>query len=106
LAWLALAALGVFGFLKNIRKRDNSLPFAFIGIMLFSFGLHLQFGKEIFLYAVNWTYALVFFLALGWQEFAQKRWFQAALLIFLCLALANNARLLAAMLGASAQVIR
>jgi hypothetical protein len=105
LAWILFAGLGVFLFLKNILKEDNWFSYAFILIILFSFIFHQKFGKELFLYATNWTYAIIFFLALAWKEFADKKWFQIALLVFITLMLANNARLLFMMLGASALVI-
>lgn len=106
LMWILLGGLGVFSFLKNIKKQEHWLSYSFILIILFSFILHLKFGKELFLYATNWTYAIIFLLALAWKEFADKKWFQITLLIFIALMLANNARLLFMMLGASALVIR
>ena len=104
--WMALAALGGFGFLKNIKKQDNRFAYAFIFITLFSFVLHQKFGKELFLYATNWTYAIVLFLALGWREFMGRRWFQAVMLVFIALMLVNNSRLILTMLSTSALHIR
>jgi hypothetical protein len=105
-AWFLLALLGVFGFLKNIKKQDNRFSYAFIFIILFSFTLHLKFGKELFLYATNWTYAMILLLALAWEEFANKRWFQIALLAFITLLLVNNSRLIFTMLSTSALHIK
>ena len=104
--WLALAALGGFGFLKNIKKQDNGFAYAFIFITLFSFVLHQKFGKELFLYATNWTYAIVLFLALGWKEFSSRRWFQTVMLVFITLMLVNNSRLILTMLSTSALHIK
>ncbi len=103
--WLALAAFGIWGLLKNWKKEDFWLPLSLILIVLFNFVFHLRFGKELFLYAVNWTYAVVLLLALGWREVARRAWFQAALLTLILLTLANNARLFFMMLGASARYI-
>jgi hypothetical protein len=105
-AWLLLAGLGAFGFLKNIRKQDNRFSYAFIFIILFSFTLHLKFGKELFLYATNWTYAIVLLLALAWKEFADKRWFQVILFVFITLLLVNNSHLIFTMLSTSALHIK
>jgi hypothetical protein len=66
----------------------------------------LKFGKELFLYATNWTYAIIFLLALAWKEFANKRWFQIALLVFVALLLVNNSRLIFTMLSTSALHIK
>lgn len=105
-AWILLALFGVFGFLKNIRKQDNFFSYAFICIILFSFILHLKFGKELFLYATNWTYAIILLLALAWKEFADKRWFQVILFVFITLLLVNNSRLIFTMLSTSALHIK
>jgi len=100
--WLGLILSGGFLFLKEWKKQDNRFPHAFILIMLFNFALHLRYGKDIFLYSTNWTYALVLFLSLAWRELAKKRWFQIILLVFLALLLANNSRLIFTMLSVSA----
>jgi hypothetical protein len=104
--WSALILLGGFLFLKNLPKADNRFSFAFILILLFNFALHLKYGKDPFLYAVNWTYAIILFLSLAWRELADRRWFQISLLIFIALLLANNSRLIFTMLSASALYIK
>ncbi len=104
--WLGLVLLGGFLFLKNLKKQDNRFPFAFIFILLFNFILHLQYGKDLFLYSTNWTYAIILFLALAWKELADKKWFQISLLVFLALLLANNSRLIFTMLSTSALHIK
>jgi hypothetical protein len=101
-AWLGLMLVGGFLFLKNLRKQDNRFAFAFILILLFNFALHLRYGKDLFLYSANWTYAIVLFLGLAWKELANKKWFQIVLLIFVALLLANNSRLIFTMLSTSA----
>jgi hypothetical protein len=101
-AWAGMLALGGILFLKNIRRQDNGYFLTFIFTILFYFALHMQYGKDVFLYATNWTYAIVLFLALAWRELAEKRWFQISLLIFVLLLLVNNSQLLSAMLANSA----
>jgi len=105
-AWLGLILLGGFLFLKNLKKQDNRFSFAFILILLFNFALHLRYGKDVFLYSANWTYAVVLFLAFAWQAIAHKKWFQIVLLVFITLLLANNSRLIFTMLAASALHIK
>jgi hypothetical protein len=100
--WLGLLLSGGFLFLKGLKKRDNSLSFAFILILAFNFALHLRYGKDVFLYSTNWTYALILFLSLAWREVANKHWFQIILLVFLMLLLANNSNLIFTMLSTSA----
>lgn len=99
--WLGFVALGGALFLKNLRKLDLRFPLTFIVTILFYFALHLRYGKDVFLYSANWTYAILLFLALAWQEFSRKRWFQLSLLGFIGLMLANNTRLILFMLTAA-----
>ncbi|MBL8051164.1 MAG: hypothetical protein JNM46_08080, partial [Anaerolineales bacterium] len=104
--WLGFILLGGFLFLKNIRKQDNRFFLTFIMIVLFNFFLHMQYGKDAFLYTVNWTYAVILFLALAWRELADKRWFQTSLFIFISFLLFNNSQLILTMLSTSALHIK
>lgn len=100
--WAGLILLGGILFIKNIRKQDYRFPLAFILITLFSFALHMRYGRDVFLYSTNWVYAIVLFLALAWQELANKTWFQITLLVFITLLLVNNSNLILTMLNTSA----
>jgi hypothetical protein len=104
--WLGLVAVGGVLFLKNLFKQDNRFPFAFILITLFSFALHMRYGRDVFLYSANWTYAITLFLALAWRELSGRRWFQVSLLAFVALLMVNNSRLILLMLWASWMHIR
>jgi hypothetical protein len=106
LFWVVLFLFGGILFLKNIKKADNRFSFAFILILLFNFVLHLRYGKDLFLYSTNWTYAIILFLALAWNEVAHKKWFQIVLLVFVTLLLVNNSRLILTMLETSALHIK
>jgi len=105
-AWLLFVAVGGVLFLKNLFKHDNRFSFAFILIVLFSFVLHMRYGRDLFLYSVNWTYAITLFLALAWREISGKRWFQIPLLTFIVLLMVNNSRLILFMLLASYMHLR
>jgi hypothetical protein len=104
--WLGFVLFGGYLFIKNFKKQDNRFSIVFIVILLFNFSLHMQYGKDVFLYSTNWTYTLILFLALAWKEFAEKRWFQISLLIFIALLLINNSQLIFTMLFTSAQHIQ
>ena len=91
--------------MKNIKTQDNWFSYAFILIILFYFAFHTKFGKELFLYAANWIHLIVFFLALGWRAFSEKKAFQLGLFLFVAAMLVNNARLLFMMIGASSFVV-
>jgi len=105
-AWFGLLLFGGVLFLKNLLKQDNRYFFTFILTLLFNFTLYLQYGKDVFLYATNWTYAIVLFLALAWREYAEQRWFQIVLLVFITLLLINNSQILWTMLYISAPSVK
>jgi len=102
LVWIVLFLLGGFLFLMNLKTADNRFPLAFILILFFNFALHLRYGKDVFLYAANWTYGIILFFALAWKELADIKWFQIVLLVFVALLLVNNSRLILTMLETSA----
>lgn len=109
IAWAGLMILGVILFLKNIKgilKKENGYFLAFAATILFNFAFYMQYGKDVFLYATNWTYAILLFLALAWRELADKRWFQIVLLIFFLLLLVNNSGMLYTMLKISAPTVK
>lgn len=93
--WLGLILLAIVAFLGNYKKyNSNRLSLALLGCMALNVGLHLRYGKELFLYSPNWTYALILLLALAWQGLAKYRWFQMTLLIFLVFLMLNNSLLM------------
>lgn len=104
--WLIFVATGGLLFLKNIFKRDNRFPFAFVLTILFFFALHMRYGRDFFLYSANWTYAITLFLALAWRELAARRRFQVSLLVFTVLLALNNSRLISIMLWSAYLHIR
>lgn len=106
LLWIALCLLGGFLFLKDLRKADHRFSLTFILLLIFNFVLHLNYGKDLFLYAANWTYAVVLLLSLAWKELADKKWFQWLLLVFLALLMLNNSRLILVMLQTSSMHIK
>ena len=104
--WAGLLLLGGVYFLTNVFKQYDGYSITFIVTLLFYFVLHLQYGKDTFLYATNWTYAITLFLALAWRDLSGKRWFQMLLLVFILLLLANNAGLLKTMMEVTAPTVQ
>lgn len=93
--WLALLFLAGVLFLLNLRKNPHlRLSLALMGCMALNMGLHLRYGKELFLYTPNWTYALILLVGLSWQSISNRKWFQLVLLAFLILLMINNGMLL------------
>lgn len=98
--WLALLFLAGALFLMDLRKNPHlRLSIALMGCMALNAGLHLRYGKELFLYTPNWTYALILLLGLSWQKIRDQRWFQAVLLAFLFLLAWNNGILISTILN-------
>lgn len=104
--WLGLLIFGGALFLLNLKKNPHlRLSIALMGCMALNMGLHLRYGKELFLYTPNWTYALILFLGLAWQRFHDQRWFQVLLLVFLSLLIWNNGILLQTILEVLAEQV-
>lgn len=106
IAWAGLLILGGVLFVKNILKQYDGYSIAFVVTLLFYFLLYLRYGKDVFLYAANWTFAITLFLALAWRDLEGKRWFQGLLLVFVLLLLVNNAGLLKTMLEITAPTVQ
>ncbi|MBN1451055.1 MAG: hypothetical protein JW963_08585 [Anaerolineales bacterium] len=89
--WLILLGGAFLVFIKNIRSSEHRLLiFGLLGALGFNFLLHMAYGTELFLYTPYWVYALVFFVALAWAEFAQRKWFDILLTIILFTLMVNN----------------
>lgn len=93
--WLGFLLLAGVFFLLNIKKNPHlRLSLALMGCMALNLGLHLRYGKELFLYTPNWTYALILLLGIAWQSLSDRKWFQMLLLAFLFLLAWNNSILI------------
>lgn len=89
--WLGLMVLGVLVFLLKYKEyKTNRLSLSLLGTMTLNVGLHLRYGKELFLYSPNWTYALILLLGLALQGFSKYRWLQFTLLVFVFFLMFNN----------------
>ncbi len=89
--WLILVLAGVARFLWRGKKSPHfSFQLAFLAVLALNLLMHLFYGFEPFLYTPNWTYALLFFLALSLDELPKQDWLEWGLLAFLLLLLANN----------------
>ena len=89
--WLGLMGLGAVVFTLKFRGyKTNSLSLALLGCIFLNVMLHLRYGKELFLYSQNWTYAVILLLGLALQGFSKHRWLQIALLLFVFFLMFNN----------------
>jgi hypothetical protein len=89
--WLILLAGAFFFFVKGLRASPHlPLMLGLLGSLAFNFILHMNYGTELFLYSIFWTYTLVFFVALAFADLAGKTWFETLLGIFLLILMINN----------------
>lgn len=104
--WLGLLFLAGVLFLINIKENSHwRLSIALMGCMAFNVVLHLRYGKELFLYTPNWTYALILLLGLSWQRLHRQKWFQMILIVFLFLLIWDNGVLLKTILEVLAEQV-
>jgi hypothetical protein len=100
-AWfvILILAFGLFVWKFVKSPKTSLLEVGLLLCILFNFAMHVAYGDDPMLYSPDWTYALVFFVVLAFRPFADKKWFQAAGLIFLSALMANNWTFLRAMLA-------
>lgn len=97
---LLVAAGGLFVWKLLKSPRDASLQAALALNLLFNFVLHMNYGDDPLLYSPNWTYALVLFFGISFEKFADKKWLQFLLLLFLTALMVNNVEFLRKVLEA------
>jgi hypothetical protein len=56
--------------------------------------LHTVYGDDPLLYSPNWVYALVLFVGLSLQKWADAKWLQITMIIFLSLMMIVNLNLI------------
>jgi hypothetical protein len=88
---LGAGTLFVMKFVKS--PRSSALPAALLLTLLFNFILHMNYGDDFMLYSPDWTYALVFFLGIAYQDLSKSKWMYVVLLLFLTGLMVNNLNL-------------
>jgi len=92
--WASLLALAAIFFVKDFKSQNIKLTLSLLGCIAFNLLLHLRYGKELFLYSPNWTYAVVLLMGLAWKNLLPRTWFQVLLIAFFALLILNNAALI------------
>jgi hypothetical protein len=77
-------------------------PLSLLLCLGFSFSLHVVYGDDPMLYSPNWVYALVLFVALMLQRWADRRWLQLTLMVFLVMLMSTNLGLIHQIMEVSA----
>jgi hypothetical protein len=100
-SWFLILLIAAGIFLWRLIKSPHRvrLQAALLICILFNFALHMNYGDDPMLYSGDWTYAVVFFTALSFDDLAGKKWFQAGFLAFLVLIMINDWRFLQAILN-------
>jgi len=104
--WLLLLATAAISSPRILKSPNLRFALAFLSCVALNIALHVRYGKELFLYSPNWTYALVLFLSLAWEKLLPRPWFRMLFLIFLFLLMINNLFLLRTLMTVSAPYFR
>jgi hypothetical protein len=92
---IILVAAGIL-FAWSLYKSPKQILFS-MGLVLclgFSLVLHTVYGDDPLLYSPNWVYALVLFVALSLQKWADRKWLHIVLSVFLSLMMVVNLNLI------------
>jgi hypothetical protein len=102
--WILILVIAGILFIVNLFKspRQVLFPLSLALCLAFSFSLHLVYGDDPMLYSPNWVYALVLFVALMFQRWANQRWLQITMIAFLILLMNTNLRLIYQIMSVSA----
>lgn len=103
--WFALLISAAIFFVRDFKSHPMSLTLSLIGCVLLNLMIHLRYGKELFLYSPNWTYAVVLLLGISWKKILKYKWFQMVLIAFLLLLILNNIELFRTIMQVSALYI-
>jgi hypothetical protein len=100
IVWMIILIISIILFMKNIRSQDKNTPllYGILGGVAFNFVLHMNYGTELFLYTSNWTFLIVFFVALSLRNLASRKWFQIGMVVFLLMMCINNVHFLSTIL--------
>jgi hypothetical protein len=104
-AWFALLAVAAVFFVKDFKSQNMSLILSLLGCVLFNLLIHLRYGKELFLYSPNWTYAIILLIGISWGNLLARKWFKILIVVFLLLLILNNSALLYTIMENSAPYI-
>ncbi|HET7899334.1 MAG TPA: hypothetical protein VFL47_16720, partial [Flavisolibacter sp.] len=94
--WTLSMVLAIIHFFKHphLDSTGTRMGIAVLVCLLFNFILHMGYGAEPFLYSADWTYALIFFVAISLGTLAEKKWFQVFLFTLVGSVFVNNMWLL------------
>src|SRR5688572_6270171 len=94
--WMVILGAAGILFLWHLYKspKQNLFSMGLLFCLGFSLVLHTVYGDDPLLYSPNWVYALVLFVALSLQKWADTKWLQIGISIFLGLMMIVNLSLI------------
>ncbi len=95
--WVAIIGLAIILFITNFiktSKKENFFSVSLILCMAFNFGLHVLYGDDPMLYSPDWAYALVLFVSSSLGKWADRKWLQLGLIVFLGMIIYTNLNLI------------
>lgn len=101
--WMTILGLAVILFMVNLLRTPKQQLFSISLILCLGFNLvlHILYGDDPMLYSPNWTYAIVLFVSFSFDKWANNKWMQLGLIIFLGMLIYTNLELVNRILSAS-----
>jgi hypothetical protein len=102
--WIVILGIAGIVFLMDLLKSPKQalLPLSLLLCLGFNLALHVVYGDDPLLYSPDWVYALVLFVALAFQKWAERTWLQLLLLLFLVMLIGTNLGLVRQIMEVSA----
>lgn len=102
--WILILGIAGILFLVDFFKSPKQalFPLSLLMCLGFSLALHLVYGDDPMLYSPDWVYALVLFVGLSLQRWADRHWLQLGMIVFLVMVMATNLGLVHRIMEASA----
>jgi hypothetical protein len=102
--WILILAVAGLLFALNLFRSPKQvmLPLSLLLCLGFNFTLHIVYGDDPMLYSADWVYAIVLFVALMLQRWADRKWLQILLIVFLIMLAGTNLGLIHQIMKVSA----
>lgn len=101
--WMLILVGAVFLFIIGwFGKNKPVLALGLLACIGFNFAMHVVYGDDPMLYSPDWVYALVMFVAFSFGRFADRKWLQASLAVFLVAVMTINLDLVRQIMEVSA----
>ena len=92
ISWTIVLLLTSIQFSTKMLNSPRTMAFhlSLLSCLGFNFVLHILYGDDPMLYSPNWVYALVLFVSITCEKWADNQWIQIGLIAFLALMIFTN----------------